>query len=53
MFLVSLMKPVILITLSNKTKKITTAIIKLIAHSSRQHHHLMKLTLIPFAFSNS
>lgn len=35
---------------SNKTKKTTTAIISLIAHSNSQYHHLMKRTSISFAF---
>ena len=36
-FLVPLIKPVTLISLSNKTKKATKAIINLIALSSSQH----------------
>ena len=52
-FLVPVMKPVILITLSNKTKKATKTIINLIALSSSQHLHLMKPISIPFILANS
>ena len=52
-FLVPLTKLMTLVTLSYKMKKTTMTIINLIALSSSQHIHLLKLTSINLALANS